>query len=98
LQPAQPALVPRHRGGAPDRRRSVRLVARDTVGSMSGPRNSEARDARKATSSEDIAVVGAGSYGTCLAVLFGNAGHRVSLYCRGAEQAAAIAAARENTA
>jgi glycerol-3-phosphate dehydrogenase (NAD(P)+) len=48
-------------------------------------------------SSEDIAVVGAGSYGTCLAVLFGNAGHRVSLYCRGGEQAAAIEAARENT-
>jgi len=33
--------------------------------------------------SEAIAVLGAGSYGTCLAVLFGNAGHRVSLYCRG---------------
>jgi glycerol-3-phosphate dehydrogenase (NAD(P)+) len=49
-------------------------------------------------SSEDIAVIGAGSYGTCLAVLFGNAGHRVSLYCRGAEAAAAIDAARENTA
>jgi glycerol-3-phosphate dehydrogenase (NAD(P)+) len=49
-------------------------------------------------SSEDIAVIGAGSYGTCLAVLFGNAGHRVSLYCRGAEAARAIDAARENTA
>jgi len=49
-------------------------------------------------SSEDIAVIGAGSYGTCLAVLFGNAGHRVSLYCRGAEAAAAIDAARENAA
>jgi glycerol-3-phosphate dehydrogenase (NAD(P)+) len=48
-------------------------------------------------SSEDIAVIGAGSYGTCLAVLFGNAGHRVSLYCRGAEAARAIDAARENT-
>src|SRR5215470_16634818 len=47
-------------------------------------------------SSEDIAVVGAGSYGTCLAVLFGNAGHRVSLYCRGADEARAIDAAREN--
>jgi glycerol-3-phosphate dehydrogenase (NAD(P)+) len=47
-------------------------------------------------SSEDIAVIGAGSYGTCLAVLFGNAGHRVSLYCRGADEAAAIDAAREN--
>jgi glycerol-3-phosphate dehydrogenase (NAD(P)+) len=49
-------------------------------------------------SSEDIAVIGAGSYGTCLAVLFGNAGHRVSLYCRGADTAAAIDAARENAA
>ena len=49
-------------------------------------------------SSEDIAVIGAGSYGTCLAVLFGNAGHRVSLYCRGAGAARAIEAARENTA
>ena len=49
-------------------------------------------------SSEDIAVIGAGSYGTCLAVLFGNAGHRVSLYCRGAAAAQAIDAARENVA
>ena len=49
-------------------------------------------------SSEDIAVIGAGSYGTCLAVLFGNAGHSVNLYCRGAEAARAIDAARENTA
>ncbi|HMG53140.1 MAG TPA: NAD(P)H-dependent glycerol-3-phosphate dehydrogenase [Kofleriaceae bacterium] len=48
--------------------------------------------------SEDIAMIGAGSYGTCLAVLFGNAGHRVRLYCRGAEAAAAIDAARENAA
>jgi glycerol-3-phosphate dehydrogenase (NAD(P)+) len=47
-------------------------------------------------SSEDIAVIGAGSYGTCLAVLFGKAGHRVSLYCRGADEARAIDAAREN--
>ncbi|MGE0867599.1 MAG: NAD(P)H-dependent glycerol-3-phosphate dehydrogenase [Kofleriaceae bacterium] len=31
---------------------------------------------------EDIAVIGAGSYGTCLAVLFGKLGHRVSLYSR----------------
>jgi glycerol-3-phosphate dehydrogenase (NAD(P)+) len=47
-------------------------------------------------SSEDIAVLGAGSYGTCLAVLFGNAGHRVNLYCRGSEAAATMEAAREN--
>jgi glycerol-3-phosphate dehydrogenase (NAD(P)+) len=49
-------------------------------------------------STEDIAVIGAGSYGTCLAVLFGNAGHRVSLYCRGADAAATMEAARENAA
>ena len=48
--------------------------------------------------SEAIAVLGAGSYGTCLAVLFGNAGHRVSLYCRGQASAAAIELARENAA
>ena len=48
--------------------------------------------------SEAIAVVGAGSYGTCLAVLFGNAGHRVSLYCRDPDAAVALEAARENTA
>lgn len=47
-------------------------------------------------SSEDIAVVGAGSYGTCLAVLFGKAGHRVSLYCRSADEAREMDTAREN--
>src|SRR4051812_47425522 len=47
-------------------------------------------------SSEDIAVIGAGSYGTCLAVLFGKAGHRVSLYCRSADEARAMDVAREN--
>jgi glycerol-3-phosphate dehydrogenase (NAD(P)+) len=47
-------------------------------------------------SSEDIAVIGAGSYGTCLAVLFGKAGHRVSLYCRGEDEARAMDVAREN--
>jgi glycerol-3-phosphate dehydrogenase (NAD(P)+) len=45
---------------------------------------------------EDIAVIGAGSYGTCLAMLFGNAGHRVSLYCRGAEKAAELETTRVN--
>src|ERR1700760_3825512 len=47
---------------------------------------------------EDIAVIGAGSYGTCLAVLFGKAGHRVSLYCRGDAAAAQMERARENAA
>jgi glycerol-3-phosphate dehydrogenase (NAD(P)+) len=45
---------------------------------------------------EDIAVIGAGSYGTCLAMLFGNAGHRVSLYCRSPEQAAELQETRIN--
>jgi len=44
---------------------------------------------------EDIAVVGAGSYGSCLAMLFGRAGHRVSLWARNAETAAQMEASRE---
>jgi len=47
---------------------------------------------------EDIAVIGAGSYGTCLAVLFGNHGHRVCLYNRNPETSREMQAARENTA
>ena len=42
----------------------------------------------------DIAVIGAGSYGTCLAMLFGRAGHNVSLWARNAETAAAMQASR----
>jgi glycerol-3-phosphate dehydrogenase (NAD(P)+) len=49
-------------------------------------------------STEDIAVIGAGSYGTCLAVLFGHHGHRVCLYNRNAETTRTIDAARENVA
>lgn len=49
-------------------------------------------------STEDIAVIGAGSYGTCLAVLFGHHGHRVCLYNRNPETTRAIDVARENTA
>jgi glycerol-3-phosphate dehydrogenase (NAD(P)+) len=45
---------------------------------------------------EDIAVIGAGSYGTCLAMLFGNAGHRVSLWCRSPDTATEIDVRREN--
>ena len=45
---------------------------------------------------EDIAVIGAGSYGTCLAMLFGNAGHRVSLYCRGQDKATELETTRVN--
>lgn len=44
---------------------------------------------------EDIAVVGAGSYGSCLAMLFGRAGHRVSLWARNAETAQAMQESRE---
>ncbi|HWU87493.1 MAG TPA: NAD(P)H-dependent glycerol-3-phosphate dehydrogenase [Kofleriaceae bacterium] len=44
----------------------------------------------------DIAVIGAGSYGTCLAMLFGNAGHRVSLFCRNPAQAAELEETRVN--
>jgi glycerol-3-phosphate dehydrogenase (NAD(P)+) len=38
----------------------------------------------------DIAVIGAGSYGSCLAMLFGRAGHRVSLWARNPETADAM--------
>ncbi|HUJ58765.1 MAG TPA: NAD(P)H-dependent glycerol-3-phosphate dehydrogenase [Kofleriaceae bacterium] len=44
----------------------------------------------------DIAVIGAGSYGTCLAMLFGRAGHRVSLWCRSADTAAQMESSRAN--
>jgi glycerol-3-phosphate dehydrogenase (NAD(P)+) len=47
-------------------------------------------------STEDVAVIGAGSFGTCLAMLFGNAGHRVSLFCRNPEQAAELQQTRLN--
>jgi len=42
----------------------------------------------------DIAVIGAGSYGTCLAMLFGRAGHRVSLWARNPETVAAMQSSR----
>jgi glycerol-3-phosphate dehydrogenase (NAD(P)+) len=46
-------------------------------------------------SGEDIAVVGAGSYGSCLAMLFGRAGHRVSLWARNPETATEMEQSRE---
>ena len=46
---------------------------------------------------EDIAVVGAGSYGTCLALLFGKADHNVSFYCRDADKAAEMNTTRESS-
>jgi glycerol-3-phosphate dehydrogenase (NAD(P)+) len=47
-------------------------------------------------STTDIAVIGAGSYGTCLAMCFGAAGHQVKLYCRSADQARELETARCN--
>lgn len=44
---------------------------------------------------QDIAVVGAGSYGSCLAMLFGRAGHRVSLWARNREIATQMETTRE---
>jgi glycerol-3-phosphate dehydrogenase (NAD(P)+) len=44
----------------------------------------------------DIAVIGAGSYGTCLAMLFGRAGHRVHFWCRKPEVADAMETTRAN--
>src|SRR5579862_9847911 len=43
-----------------------------------------------------LAVINAGGWGTALAVLLGNAGHQVRLWCRRAELAADIEAAGEN--
>jgi glycerol-3-phosphate dehydrogenase (NAD(P)+) len=46
----------------------------------------------------DVAVIGAGSYGTCLAILTATAGHRVTLWARSAATAAELASRRENVA
>jgi glycerol-3-phosphate dehydrogenase (NAD(P)+) len=46
----------------------------------------------------DIAVIGAGSYGTCLAILAANGGHRVTLWARDPAMIAALADDRENKA
>jgi glycerol-3-phosphate dehydrogenase (NAD(P)+) len=46
----------------------------------------------------DVAVIGAGSYGTCLAILAVAAGHRVTLWCRGEAAAAELARTRDNAA
>lgn len=45
---------------------------------------------------EDIAVIGAGAWGTTQAILLGNQGHRVRLYVREPELAESMAATREN--
>ena len=44
----------------------------------------------------EIAVIGAGSYGSCLAMLFGRAGHHVDLWCRNADTAEAMQRTRAN--
>jgi glycerol-3-phosphate dehydrogenase (NAD(P)+) len=46
----------------------------------------------------DLAVIGAGSYGTCLAILAATAGHRVTFWARDVEFAAQLHRTRENTA
>jgi glycerol-3-phosphate dehydrogenase (NAD(P)+) len=43
-----------------------------------------------------VAVIGAGSYGTCLAILLAGAGHRTTLWARGEELARELEATREN--
>ncbi|HKE19483.1 MAG TPA: NAD(P)H-dependent glycerol-3-phosphate dehydrogenase [Kofleriaceae bacterium] len=44
-----------------------------------------------------IAVIGSGSYGTCLAILLGRKGHDVRLWCRSDELRGELAGRRENT-
>lgn len=46
----------------------------------------------------EIAVIGAGSYGSCLAMLFGRAGHRVRLWCRNSATVAEMQKTRINAA
>ena len=43
-----------------------------------------------------VAVIGAGSYGTCLAILLAGAGHRTTLWARGDDLARELEATREN--
>ncbi|HVK72094.1 MAG TPA: NAD(P)H-dependent glycerol-3-phosphate dehydrogenase [Kofleriaceae bacterium] len=45
-----------------------------------------------------VSVIGAGSYGTCLAILLATAGHRVTFWARTAETAAELARTRVNQA
>lgn len=45
-----------------------------------------------------IAVIGSGSYGTCLAILVAGKGHDVTLWCRSPETARALDSTRENEA
>lgn len=45
----------------------------------------------------DIAVIGAGSYGTCLAILAANAGHQVAFWCRDPGAALTLASTRASS-
>ena len=45
---------------------------------------------------DEIAVIGSGAWGTALAIAAANAGRRVTLWSRDADQAAAMIATREN--
>jgi glycerol-3-phosphate dehydrogenase (NAD(P)+) len=47
-------------------------------------------------SAQRIAVIGAGSYGTCLAILLSGKGHDVSLWCRSAQLASELTESRKN--
>ena len=47
---------------------------------------------------KEIAVIGAGSYGTCLAILLESLGHSVSMWCRSEETAKRLESSRENSA
>src|ERR1700748_335134 len=46
---------------------------------------------------EPMAVIGAGSWGTALAILLAREGHPVLMWCRDAAQAQAMRAARRNS-
>jgi len=48
------------------------------------------------TTTHAIAVLGAGSYGTCLAIQLGRKGHEVRLWCRSDEMRQSLAERREN--
>jgi glycerol-3-phosphate dehydrogenase (NAD(P)+) len=50
------------------------------------------------TAAQRIAVLGSGSYGTCLAMLLGRKGHEVRLWCRSDEMSRKLAETRENQA
>ncbi|HWM88074.1 MAG TPA: NAD(P)H-dependent glycerol-3-phosphate dehydrogenase [Kofleriaceae bacterium] len=45
---------------------------------------------------QTIAVIGAGSYGTCLAIMLGRKGHEVRLWCRSDEMRGELEERREN--